>query len=59
MCLPKNTLRYPSLRVAYVEEKEEIVVDGPPKVYSSILLKAVNGFDQVIIKGTDCILLSR
>ena len=39
--------RFPSLRVAYVEEKEEIVADKPLKVYSSILVKAVNGFDQV------------
>ena len=46
--------RYPSLRVAYVEEKEKIVSekekivsDRPPTVYSSVLVKAVNGFDQV------------
>lgn len=39
--------RYPSLRVAYVEEREEIVSDVPKKVYYSILVKAVNGFDQV------------
>lgn len=38
--------RYPSLRVAYVEEKEEMA-DRPCKVYSSVLVKAVNGFDQV------------
>ncbi|KAK6134488.1 hypothetical protein DH2020_031770 [Rehmannia glutinosa] len=43
-------IRYPSLRVAYVEEKEEIVAEGPRKVYSSILVKAVNGFDQEIYR---------
>lgn len=42
--------RYPSLRVAYVEEKEEIVEDKPQKVYSSILVKAVNGLDQEIYR---------
>ncbi|XAR56395.1 1,3-beta-glucan synthase [Bertholletia excelsa] len=36
-------IRYPSLRVAYVEEKE----DG---VYSSILAKAINGYDQEIYR---------
>lgn len=40
--------RYPSLRVAYVEEKEEIVEDKPRKVYSSLLVKAVNGYEQVV-----------
>ncbi|KAL3651083.1 putative callose synthase 8 [Castilleja foliolosa] len=43
-------IKYPSLRVAYVEEKEEIVQNRPPKIYSSILLKAVNGFDQEIYR---------
>ncbi|XP_042020484.1 putative callose synthase 8 isoform X2 [Salvia splendens] len=43
-------IRHPSLRVAYVEEKENFEVDGPPKVYSSILVKAVNGFDQEIYR---------
>ncbi|CAK9177253.1 unnamed protein product [Ilex paraguariensis] len=43
-------IRYPSLRVAYVEEKEEIVADKPGKVYSSILVKAVNGFDQEVYR---------
>ncbi|GFQ05755.1 putative callose synthase 8 [Phtheirospermum japonicum] len=43
-------IKYPSLRVAYVEEKEEIVPDRSPNVYSSILLKAVNGFDQEIYR---------
>lgn len=39
--------RYPALRVAYIEEKEEIVGDKPQKVYSSVLAKAVGNFDQV------------
>lgn len=43
-------IRYPSLRVAYVEEKEEIVSDKPRTVYSSVLVKAVNGFDQEIYR---------
>ncbi|XP_028112795.1 putative callose synthase 8 isoform X1 [Camellia sinensis] len=43
-------IRYPSLRVAYVEEKEEIVENKPVKVYSSVLVKAVNGFDQEIYR---------
>ncbi|KAH7844337.1 hypothetical protein Vadar_026931 [Vaccinium darrowii] len=45
-------IRYPSLRVAYVEEKEEIVANKPrpQKVYSSILVKAVSGFDQEIYR---------
>ncbi|KAF7112669.1 hypothetical protein RHSIM_RhsimUnG0205500 [Rhododendron simsii] len=45
-------IRYPSLRVAYVEEKEDIVANKPrpQKVYSSILVKAVNGFDQEIYR---------
>ncbi|KAK4804696.1 hypothetical protein SAY86_004513 [Trapa natans] len=47
-------IRYPSLRVAYVEEKEEIVdVEGGrkiKKIYSSILVKAVNNFDQEIYR---------
>ncbi|XP_039040472.1 putative callose synthase 8 isoform X1 [Hibiscus syriacus] len=50
-------IRYPALRVAYIEEKEEIVGDKPqkmgeepPKVYSSILAKAVGSFDQVIYR---------
>ncbi|XP_022981245.1 putative callose synthase 8 isoform X1 [Cucurbita maxima] len=38
-------IRYPSLRVAYVEEKE---MPDNDKVYSSKLIKAVNGFDQEI-----------
>ncbi|KAG6607954.1 putative callose synthase 8, partial [Cucurbita argyrosperma subsp. sororia] len=38
-------IRYPSLRVAYVEEKE---MPDNDQVYSSKLIKAVNGFDQEI-----------
>ncbi|GAB2302055.1 Putative callose synthase 8, partial [Dionaea muscipula] len=37
---------YPSLRVAYVEEKELVVADKAKKVYSSVLVKAVNHLDQ-------------
>ncbi|KAF6165088.1 hypothetical protein GIB67_000672 [Kingdonia uniflora] len=43
--------RYPSLRVAYVEEKEEIGTRKPKKVYSSILVKAINNLDQEKFKG--------
>ncbi|KAM7266925.1 hypothetical protein ACFE04_009091 [Oxalis oulophora] len=39
-------IKYPSLRVAYVQGREEIVEDKPQKVYYSMLVKAVNGFDQ-------------
>ncbi|KAF9672669.1 hypothetical protein SADUNF_Sadunf11G0067200 [Salix dunnii] len=42
--------RYPSVRVAYVEEIEEIVEGKPQKVYSSILVKAVGGYDQEIYR---------
>ncbi|KAJ6894038.1 callose synthase 8 isoform X1 [Populus alba x Populus x berolinensis] len=42
--------RYPSVRVAYVEEKEEIVEGKPQKVYSSILVKAVDDLDQEIYR---------
>ncbi|XP_031116196.1 putative callose synthase 8 isoform X1 [Ipomoea triloba] len=38
---------YPSLRVAYVEEKEE---GKSQKTYSSILVKAINGFDQEVYR---------
>lgn len=41
--------RYPTLRVAYIEEKEVIVNNFPHKVYSSVLIKAENNFDQVMI----------
>ncbi|KAF9621859.1 hypothetical protein IFM89_028447 [Coptis chinensis] len=43
-------MRYPSLRVAYVEEKEVIETEKPQKVYSSILVKAVNYLDQEIYR---------
>lgn len=39
--------RYPSLRVAYIEEREVIGPNKPQKVYSSVLVKAVNGLEQV------------
>ncbi|KAK9085808.1 hypothetical protein Sjap_026219 [Stephania japonica] len=42
--------RYPSLRVAYVEEKEVIGAKNTCKIYSSILVKAVNGLDQEIYR---------
>ncbi|KAB1214970.1 putative callose synthase 8 [Morella rubra] len=42
--------RYPTLRVAYVGEKEEIVADKPRKVYSSLLVKGVNGLEQVVYR---------
>ncbi|XP_042489726.1 putative callose synthase 8 isoform X2 [Macadamia integrifolia] len=42
-------IRYPSLRVAYVEEKEEIG-NKHQKIYSSILVKAVNNLDQEIYR---------
>ncbi|XP_020577252.1 putative callose synthase 8 isoform X3 [Phalaenopsis equestris] len=42
--------RYPSLRVAYIEEKEEIVDGKPHKVYSSVLIKAVNNLDQEVYR---------
>lgn len=55
VCLKNNLFycRYPSLRVAYVEEKEEIMANKTQKVYSSILVKAVNGFDQVMKLSLD------
>ena len=42
--------RYPALRVAYVEEKEEIIGNKPQKVYSSVLVRGANGYDQVMHK---------
>lgn len=39
-------IRYPSLRVAYVDEKEE--KGKPDPKYSSKLVKVVNGFEQTI-----------
>ncbi|KAK1258777.1 putative callose synthase 8 [Acorus gramineus] len=41
---------YPSLRVAYIEETEEIKSDIPHKVYYSVLAKAVNNFLQEIYR---------
>ncbi|XP_010552165.1 PREDICTED: putative callose synthase 8 [Tarenaya hassleriana] len=45
-------IKYPALRVAYVEEREEIVLNKPKpeKVYYSILVKAVNGLDQEVYR---------
>ncbi|XP_072998818.1 putative callose synthase 8 isoform X1 [Typha latifolia] len=43
-------IRYPSLRIAYIEEKEEIVGSSPRKVYSSVLIKAENNLDQEIYR---------
>ncbi|XP_062218735.1 putative callose synthase 8 [Phragmites australis] len=42
--------RYPALRVAYIEEKEVIVNNFPHQVYSSVLIKAENNFDQEIYR---------
>uniref|UniRef100_A0A0E0JXY2 1,3-beta-glucan synthase n=1 Tax=Oryza punctata TaxID=4537 RepID=A0A0E0JXY2_ORYPU len=42
--------RYPTLRVAYIEEKEIIVNNRPHKVYSSVLIKAENNLDQEIYR---------
>ncbi|OAY76390.1 putative callose synthase 8 [Ananas comosus] len=41
-------MRYPSLRVAYIEEEE--LADTPCKVYSSVLVKAENNLDQEIYR---------
>ncbi|KAI3712123.1 hypothetical protein L1987_70672 [Smallanthus sonchifolius] len=43
-------IRFPSLRVAYVEEREETVNGKTRTIYSSVLVKAVNGFDQEIYR---------
>ncbi|KAL8242615.1 hypothetical protein R6Q59_012917 [Mikania micrantha] len=43
-------IRFPSLRVAYVEEREEVVDTKTKTIYSSVLVKAVNGFDQEIYR---------
>ncbi|KAK1414361.1 hypothetical protein QVD17_30105 [Tagetes erecta] len=43
-------IKYPSLRVAYVEEKEERVDNKTKMIYTSVLVKAVNGFDQEIYR---------
>ncbi|XP_074588343.1 LOW QUALITY PROTEIN: putative callose synthase 8 [Curcuma longa] len=42
-------MRYPSLRVAYIEEKEDILADKQ-KIYSSVLVKADNNLDQEIYR---------
>ncbi|KAK3152612.1 hypothetical protein QOZ80_2BG0161290 [Eleusine coracana subsp. coracana] len=42
--------RYPALRVAYIEEKEVIVNNRTQKVYSSILIKGENNFDQEVYR---------
>ena len=39
--------RYPSLRVAYIDEKEVREKDKIHKEYYSVLIKAVNGLDEV------------
>ncbi|KAL4198845.1 hypothetical protein AMTRI_Chr03g48090 [Amborella trichopoda] len=43
-------IKYPSLRVAYIEEKEQIGNGKAHKVYSSILVKAVNNLDKEIYR---------
>ncbi|RWV90457.1 hypothetical protein GW17_00047337 [Ensete ventricosum] len=43
-------IRYPSLRVAYIEEKEVNSFDNRQKVYSSVLVKADNNLDQEIYR---------
>lgn len=39
--------RYPSLRVAYVDEREETADAKSPKVFYSVLLKGGDKFDEV------------
>ncbi|XP_010525558.1 PREDICTED: putative callose synthase 6 isoform X2 [Tarenaya hassleriana] len=43
-------LKYPSLRVAYVDEREEKVEGRSHKVYYSVLLKGGNKFDEEIYR---------
>jgi len=43
-------LRYPSLRVAYIDEVEEREKDKSQKVYYSVLVKAVDQLDQEIYR---------
>ncbi|EHA8590235.1 callose synthase 5 [Cocos nucifera] len=43
-------IRYPSLRVAYIEESEKIAGSKPHKVYHSVLVKAGNNLDQEIYR---------
>ena len=40
----------PSLRVAYIDEREERQNEKPSKVYYSVLVKAINGLDQEIYR---------
>lgn len=44
-----NFCSHPSLRVAYIDEIEESEGGKPHKVYYSVLVKAVDNLDQVII----------
>ena len=44
---PLYMYRYPSLRVAYIDEKEVREKDKMHKEYYSVLIKAVNGLDEV------------
>jgi hypothetical protein len=48
MSYPLHVYRYPSLRVAYIDEKEVREKDKIHKEYYSVLIKAVNGLDEVV-----------
>ncbi|KAL0884530.1 hypothetical protein Bca101_008511 [Brassica carinata] len=43
-------LKYPSLRVAYIDEREEIINDKSQKVFYSVLLKGGNKLDEEIYR---------
>ncbi|KAG1347013.1 callose synthase 7 [Cocos nucifera] len=43
-------ITYPSLRVAYIDEREETVRGEPVKCYYSVLVKAVNKLDEEIYR---------
>ncbi|KAJ4980938.1 hypothetical protein NE237_031775 [Protea cynaroides] len=43
-------LQYPSLRVAYIDEREEPINGKPEKVYYSVLLKGGDKFDEEIYR---------
>ncbi|XP_010923298.1 callose synthase 7 [Elaeis guineensis] len=43
-------IAYPSLRVAYIDEREETVKGEPVKCYYSVLVKAVNKLDEEIYR---------
>ncbi|KMS98256.1 hypothetical protein BVRB_4g094050 [Beta vulgaris subsp. vulgaris] len=44
-------IRYPALRVAYVEEKEETVANELQKIYTSVLVRGgANGHDQEVYR---------